>query len=188
MLRIQILLLSLFFSFSIFALVPGEYSSNCFPHGEGLKDSFQSSVLVSEERFEGKFILFEGPGCKKSVLTVDFTAEMNFPEEKEFGPLDLRVGKAFMVVMDEKLRQEFMMRSLCGDLQLELYVPFEIQGLQKCGPFPVPASGTLVYDYFKKEGHDFSLGGYPLLWILDENRRPALTSRIVYRKKVPHSN
>lgn len=170
-------------SLKVLSLPIGEFTSNCFPHGEGLKNSFRSEVRIEEGRFEGTFLLFEGPKCQKQVLSVDYTAQMNFPENLESGPLDKRVGKAFLLVFDENWRQKLNATQGCGGSELVLNVPLEIQGLPECGPFPVPKSGTFIYDFFKREEGSFSLGAYPLLWITDESRRPVLTSRIEYSPK-----
>ncbi len=169
------------------ALAPGEYISDCLPHGEGLKNSFRSEVRINDKRFEGTFLLFEGPQCKKQVLSVDYTAEMSFEEQTQRGALDKRVIKAYLLVLDEKWRHDLNLSQACGPNEILLNVPIEIQGSVDCGPFPVPKSGTVLYDFFERRNSSFSLGAYPLLWITEESKRPALTSRIEYKlKEVTH--
>jgi hypothetical protein len=161
--------------------IDGTYNSKCLPHAENR--FFKSEAIIKEQSFSGKFSLFEDHLCQKLLLIVDYKSEVNYPAALEIGPIDHKVKSALMLVFSPEVRNRLNSEGFCLGQEIVIGRPFNIEGKLGCGPLRVPQSGSILFDMYEKKAGEVSFGAFPLMWILEEEKRPALTSRIAHRLK-----
>lgn len=163
------------------AMIDGQYETGCMSYSQNR--SFKSEVDLKGSQFTSKFYLYDEQKCQNLVLVVDFTSEVNYPVALDVGPIDHKIKNALMIVFDPELRDKLNREKLCGNTEVRVGTPIGVAGLTQCSPLAIPEKGQILFDMYQKNNGSISFGAHPLLWVLKEEKRPVLTSRIQYRRK-----
>ncbi len=174
-------LVVLLLSFSAQASLDGKYSTSCLNYS---KDSFfKSEFSINGQDFTGKFFLYGDSNCQHLDLVVDYASEVNYPTAMEMGPIDHKVKSALMIVFKDDIKDQLNANKSCGEQQVRVGTPVRVQGYESCGPIKVPAKDAILFDMYEQSTNKVSFGAFPLLWVMKEGKRPALPSRVAFKKK-----
>ncbi|MCR9204789.1 MAG: hypothetical protein NXH75_09440, partial [Halobacteriovoraceae bacterium] len=59
----------------------------------------------------------------------------------------------------------------------------KLKALGNCAPLSFPSTGEILFDIFSLVGDKITFGGFPLLWITEEEKRPALMGGVGLKRQ-----
>lgn len=160
----------------------GTYKTKCLPFGVGGEKSMLSNVLIKESTLESSHKVYSDKSCQHLAAIFDYKGQINYSNEIEKGPLDHKIGRAFLVLFDPETIMNLNKSSDCQGIGFIAGKPIAANNLSKCFPLWVPTAGSFAFDMFERKGSTFSFGAFPLIWVTKEENRPALHNRLIYNK------
>jgi len=175
---------------NFFLLVPlafsstlnGTYKTKCLPFGVGGEMSMLSQVVLKDLILESSHKVYSDKSCQHLAAMFDYQGQINYSGAIEKGPLDHKVGRAFLMLFDPETIKNLNKSSGCKGREFVAGKPVIANNLSKCFPLWVPKAGSFAFDMFERKGSTFSFGAFPLIWVSKEDNRPALHNRLIYNK------
>lgn len=156
----------------IYAQVDGLYESTCLPMGSGHEESFRATLSIAGNKTRGDLRFYSDKTCGFEAFKLIYLGEANYPEGVLTGPFDQKILSGTFILTDPQFLKN--KGENCSNVRFVIGKENDLKALGNCAPLSFPTTGKILFDIFALKGDQITFGGFPLIWITDEEKRPAL--------------
>lgn len=149
--------------------------------GSGHEESFMTTLTIMGNKTRGDLRFYSDKTCGFEAFKLIYLGEANYPEGILSGPFDQKIISGTFVLTDPQFLKN--KGPDCSSARFIVGQVNNLKALGNCAPLSFPSTGKILFDIFSLQAGKITFGGFPLLWITDEEKRPALMGGVGLKRQ-----